>query len=82
MFGLTAAHRELPLGSHVRVTNLQNHRRVVVRINDRPRRGSAMIDLSYAAAKILGMTRRGWAKVRVDLLKGARDLEGAAPALR
>ncbi len=78
MFRFTAAHRVLPLGSYVRVTNLRNRRSVVVRINDRgPMRGSAIIDLSYAAAEMLGMAERGWAKVRLDLLDKPRGLEAA-----
>ena|ERR687888_2004050 len=66
---LTGAHRTLPLGSKVRVTNLLNGRSVTVTINDRgpyiPRRE---IDLSYGAARVLGMLRRGVARVRIDLV--------------
>jgi rare lipoprotein A len=69
MFRLTAAHRRIPLGSMVRVTNLKNGRSVVVRINDRgPVTPSAMLDLSYAAADKLGIVEAGRAKVRVDQL--------------
>src|SRR5205823_6298814 len=55
MYALTAAHRTLPLGSRVRVTNLANGRAVDVRINDRgPTLADRIIDLSYAAARALG----------------------------
>lgn len=67
MNGMTCAHRSLPLGALVRVTNLHNHRSVVVRVNDRgPMITSRIVDLSYAAAKVLGF--RGTARVRVDLI--------------
>lgn len=66
---LTAAHRSLPLGSRVKVTNLRNQRSVVVRINDRgPHARSRIIDLSRAAAERLGMLRGGVAPVRVERL--------------
>lgn len=64
---LTAAHRQLPFGSKVRVTNLRNQRSVVVRINDRgPHARSRIIDLSRAAAERLGMLRSGVAPVRLE----------------
>jgi rare lipoprotein A len=66
---LTAAHRELPLGSRVRVTNLENEKSVEVEINDRgPFKPGRIIDLSHQAARILGMVRDGLVKVRVELL--------------
>ena len=69
MFRMTAAHRRIPLGSMVRVTNLKNGRSVVVRINDRgPVIDSAMIDLSFAAAEKLGIREQGRAEVRLDQL--------------
>ena len=69
MFKLTAAHPELPLGSFVRVTNLNNQRAVVVRINDRgPITPGRVIDLSYKAAEILQFNRKGIEKVRIDLV--------------
>lgn len=68
MHGLTAAHRTLAFGSTVRVTNLSTGRWVVVRINDRgPFVKGRIIDLSYAAAKRLGMLSQGVVKVRVRL---------------
>jgi rare lipoprotein A (peptidoglycan hydrolase) len=69
MFKLTAAHPELPLGSFVRVTNLNNLRSVVVRVNDRgPITPGRVIDLSYKAAEILQFNRKGIEKVRIDLV--------------
>jgi len=69
MNDLTAAHRTLPLGSWVKVTNLQNDRSVMVRINDRgPVLKSRIIDLSYGAAKMLGMGRSGISSVRLDIV--------------
>jgi len=60
MYGLTAAHRTLPLGSRARVTNLANGKDVIVRINDRgPGRAGVMIDLSYGAAQAIGMQGSG-----------------------
>jgi rare lipoprotein A len=69
MNAMTCAHRTLPLGSLVRVTNLRNHRSLVVRVNDRgPMIESRVVDLSYAAAKRLGFSHRGTVKVRLDLI--------------
>jgi rare lipoprotein A len=67
MNSMTCAHRSLPLGASVLVTNLRNHRSVLVRVNDRgPVPQSRVIDLSYAAARVLGF--RGLAPVRLDLV--------------
>ena len=66
---MTAAHKTLPMGSKVKVTNLDNGREAVVRINDRgPFVGGRVIDVSEAAAGVLGMRARGLAPVRVDLI--------------
>lgn len=66
MHALTAAHRTLPLGSYVRVKNLDNGRSVVVRINDRgPHARRRTIDLSYAAAREIAMVQAGTAPVEV-----------------
>ncbi len=66
---LTGAHRTLPFGTRVRVTNLDNHRSVVVRINDRgPFRKGRIIDLSRRAAGDLGFLRAGMAHVRLEAL--------------
>ena len=67
MYDLTAAHRSLPMGSWVKVTDLKTERSVVVRINDRgPVARNRIIDLSYSAAKLLGM--HGVDRVRLDVL--------------
>ena len=64
---LTAAHRKLPLGSEVRVTNLENGRTITVEINDRgPYAKGRVLDLSKAAARKLGMVEDGVAKVRIE----------------
>ena len=69
MNAMTCAHRSLPLGSLVRITNLRNHHSQVVRVNDRgPFVGTRVVDLSYAAAKRLGFSKVGTAKVRIDLV--------------
>lgn len=69
-YALTAAHRTLPFGTQVRVTNLHNGRTVVVRINDRgPYSYGRVIDLSRKAAQLLGVISSGVAPVRVDVLK-------------
>jgi rare lipoprotein A len=69
MQALTAAHPRLPFGSRVRVTNLDNGRSVVVRINDRgPYVEKRVIDLSYAAARELQFISRGTVRVRLEVL--------------
>lgn len=69
MNGMTCAHRSLPLGALVRVTNLRNHKSVIVRVNDRgPVPETRVIDLSYAAAHLLGFSQRGLAPVRIDVV--------------
>ncbi len=66
---LTAAHRSLPFGSLVRVTNVSNGDSVVVRINDRgPFSRGRVIDISHAAARQIGMHRSGTARVKLALL--------------
>ncbi len=67
---LTAAHRTLPFGTQVRVTNVANGRSVTVRINDRgPFVRGRVVDVSYLAAKTLWMTGRGIAKVKLDVVQ-------------
>jgi rare lipoprotein A len=89
MYGMTAAHKTLPLPAYVRVTNLQNGRSVVVRVNDRgPFVGNRIIDLSYTAASRLDMLRNGTAMVEVRALDfpataadpGATLLAAASPS--
>ena len=73
---LSAAHKHLPLPTNVKVTNLENGRSVIVRVNDRgpfpsdhnPASGRRIIDLSYAAAKQLDFHRKGTARVRVETI--------------
>lgn len=75
MYKLTAAHRSLPIPSYVRVTNLDNRRTAIVRVNDRgPFHGERMIDLSYAAAVKLGFANQGTARVMVELVDGTDQL--------
>ena len=70
MHAMTAAHRTLPFGTMVRVTNLANDRSVVVRINDRgPVSRSRLIDLSRAAAEEIGLISRGHGTVRLELIE-------------
>jgi len=70
MYGMTCAHRTLPLGTLLRVTNLRNHKTVVVRVNDRgPVPENRVVDLSYAAADFLGFSGRGLAPVRLEVLE-------------
>lgn len=69
MYAFTAAHRTLPFGSVVRVTHLASGRAVTVRINDRgPFKKDRILDLSYAAAKELGLVRTGTARVRIEVI--------------
>jgi rare lipoprotein A len=78
MFDLTCAHRSLPLGSLVRVTNLRNSKTVVLRVNDRgPMAEDRIVDLSYAAANLLGV--HGLAKVRLELLPAVANLHWPDP---
>ena len=66
MNAMTAAHRSLPFGTRVRVTNMANRRSMVLTINDRgPYAGGRIIDVSRRAAAILGMMRKGVVRVRV-----------------
>lgn len=71
MFQFTAAHRQLPLGTWVKVTNVHNGRWVMVRVNDRgPVPESRIIDLSYGAAEMLFDAKdRGLLKVRLDIVQ-------------
>ena len=76
MHGISAAHTTLPLPSYVRVTNLENGRSIVVRVNDRgPYAHSRVIDLSIGTAKALDFYSRGLARVRVEYV-GRAPIEG------
>lgn len=78
MYAASAAHTTMPLPSYARVTNLENGRSIVVRVNDRgPFLHNRVIDLSYAAAKSLGYVDEGTARVRVERLTNAQIASGA-----
>lgn len=69
VYGMTAAHTSLPIPTYVRVTNLENGRQAVVRVNDRgPFAHGRLIDLSYAAATKLGFAHKGTAQVEVEAI--------------
>ena len=73
---LTAAHRTLPFGSRVRVTNLRNNRSVILTVNDRgPFTGGRVIDVSGHAADILGFRAAGVARVKVEPLSGDAEAQ-------
>ena len=73
MYAMTAAHRTYALNTVVKVTNLQNKKSVKVRINDRgPFYRSRNIDLSYAAAKRLGIHKKGVAKIKLEVIKSPK----------
>lgn len=70
MYSLTAANNELPFNTIVRVININNGKKVILRINDRgPFVKNRLIDVSYEAARILGMITNGTAEVEVEILK-------------
>jgi len=74
MFAMTAAHKILPLGTYVKVTNLENNKSIVVRINDRgPFVAGRVIDLSHSAASNLDMLQSGTAPVRVETIQIASE---------
>jgi rare lipoprotein A len=91
MYAMTAAHRELPLPTYVRVTNLRNGRTAIVKVNDRgPFIGNRIIDLSYAAATKLDILGKGTGLVEVTALnpnrpgpppRQARTITNRAPNL-
>lgn len=69
LYGMTAAHRTLPIPAYVKVTNLNNNRTAIVRVNDRgPFHSDRIIDLSYAAAVKLGFSEQGTAPVFVEVI--------------
>ena len=69
MLAMTAAHKTLPLPTYVEVTNLRNHKKIIVKVNDRgPFESNRIIDLSYVAAKKLEMAGRGTALVSVKAI--------------
>lgn len=73
---LTAAHKTLPLPCYAKITNLDNGRSIIVRINDRgPYVSNRVLDLSYAAAYELGMLKKGLALVQIDTLNHGDDIK-------
>jgi len=85
VYAPTAAHKTLPIPSYVRVTNLENGRSIVLRVNDRgPFHGGRIIDLSYGAAVRLGYADQGTARVRVEAIPvaGVDDRRGKSTGYR
>lgn len=88
MYKMSAAHRSLPLPTYARVTNVDNGRSVIVKVNDRgPFHDDRLIDLSYAAAARLGILRNGTGSVRVEAIdpvawqaRQQKDPQGATPS--
>jgi rare lipoprotein A len=75
MNAMTAAHKTLPIPSYAQVTNLENHRSIIVRINDRgPYVGNRELDLSYAAAKTLDMEQDGTGAVEIKVISDSQAL--------
>lgn len=73
-YAMTAAHKSLPIPSYVRVTNLENNKQIIVRVNDRgPFHDGRIIDLSYAAAHKIGYANKGTARVMVEAITVAKD---------
>ncbi len=80
MYAMTAAHKTLPIPIYVEVTNLDNGRKAIVRVNDRgPFHPGRIIDLSYAAATRLGVTRTGTANVRIRVIDARTKETNAQP---
>ena len=81
MFAMSAAHKTLPLPSYVKVTNLDNNKSAIVRVNDRgPFHRDRVIDLSYSAAHKIGMLQQGTARVQLELLQSpAMYAQAAVP---
>ena len=83
MYDLTAAHPTLPLGTHVKVTNLRNGKTVIVRVNDRgPVVEGRIIDLSYEAARVLNLDHQGIQTVRLDLVSEPQTVAMLRPVAR
>ncbi len=81
MYKVSAAHKSLPIPSFLRVTNLDNNRSIVVRVNDRgPFHGDRIVDLSYAAAVKLGFADRGTARVQLEAITG--EFSGSSSVAR
>ena len=75
MYDLTAAHKLMPLGTVAKITNLENDQSVVVKINDRgPFIEGRIIDLSYSAAREIGMAEKGLSRVEIEVMKWGESL--------
>lgn len=82
MYGMSAAHKHLPLPSYVQVTNLRNNKKVIVRVNDRgPFHHKRIIDLSYSAAYKLGMLKTGTENVLIEVLPKQQSSNRAATTI-
>lgn len=80
MYSFSAAHKSLPLPTYLKVTNLDNQRSVIVRVNDRgPFHGDRLIDLSYAAAARLDYHKKGLARVRIEAITPSQGQRYSAP---
>lgn len=83
MYAMSAAHKSVPLPTFLRVTNLDNGRQIIVRVNDRgPFHGNRLIDLSYAAAYKLDMLGKGTARVELEAITPGRGTAVSQPATR
>lgn len=80
MYAFSAAHKSLPLPTYVKVTNLDNNRSIIVRVNDRgPFHGDRIIDLSYAAAARLDYHKKGLARVKIEAITPSQGQSYQAP---
>lgn len=80
VYKFSAAHKNLPLPTYVRVTRLDNNKSVIVRVNDRgPFHANRIIDLSYAAAVRLGMHKQGTARVKIETVTSAQPKPSITP---
>lgn len=80
MYGMTAAHKTLPIPSYVRVTNLSNDKSVIVRVNDRgPFHSGRIIDLTYTAARKLGVAAAGTGEVLVEYIDTSKHASQSTP---
>ncbi|MCZ2723379.1 septal ring lytic transglycosylase RlpA family protein [Marinomonas sp. 15G1-11] len=80
MYSFSAAHKSLPLPTYLKVTNLDNNKSVIVRVNDRgPFHGNRLIDLSYAAAARLDYHKKGLARVKIEAITPAKGETYAPP---
>jgi len=83
MYNMTAAHRTYAMGTRLKITNLSNRRSVKVRVNDRgPFYSSRDIDLSYGAARKLGLVHKGVGRVKIEVLSGKKSHRKASKKLK